>query len=510
MDLNTVVTYLADQHLLVDQVGTFDEQHIAALEMDSRAVVPGTLFFCKGAQFKPEYLQSAVDKGAIAYVSEKPYDVPIPGLIVSAIRRVMPVVANHFYDRPWQAYPLIGITGTKGKTTTAYYVRQIFDAWAERQQLMRSGLISSATVYVGKEESEAQLTTPESLPLYQLLAEAAEAQLPYVTMEVSSQALKYHRTDGILYDTVAFLNISKDHISPVEHPTFEDYFSSKLKLFQQGKRAVINLDTDHAERVLTAAEQSPTVETVQTFALENQHADYYAKDIISTPAGERFTLVHNGTEIPFTLAMSGIFNVANALAAIAIADGYGIDIETMRSALANAHVPGRMESFVTADEKIVAMVDYAHNAASFEAMFAASTAIYPDRNVAVVFGSPGKKAYNRRHDLTAIAGEKADYVVLTSEDPGKEDPKAIAEEMMGYLKEVAPHTPADIVIDRGSAIQAAFSWAEQQPHPTVLWIAGKGDETEMKYADGMHPYFGDHNYVKQAIAAYDQDALSQD
>ncbi|MDO4680396.1 MAG: UDP-N-acetylmuramoyl-L-alanyl-D-glutamate--2,6-diaminopimelate ligase [Aerococcus sp.] len=506
MDLKTLVTYLADQHLLVDNVGDLDGQEVQALAMDSRAVGAGTLFFCKGAQFKADYLKQAVKQGAIAYVSETHYDVPIPGLIVSDIRRVMPTVANHFYDRPWQAYPLIGVTGTKGKTTTVYYIRQILDAWSKQQQKHRSGLISSATVYVGEEEVDSQLTTPESLPLYQLLQTAANHQLPYVTMEVSSQALKYHRTDGILYDTVAFLNISKDHISPVEHPTFEDYFSSKLKLFQQGKRAVINADMDHVERVLATAEQSPTVEAIHTFSTKNPRANYYAKAIVSQPTGESFTLVHQSQEYPMTLAMSGAFNVENALAAIAITHGYGVPVETIQHALSQATVPGRMESFHTKDEKIVAMVDYAHNQVSFEAMFDTSDQIYPDHAVGVVFGSPGKKAYNRRQDLTAVAGKRADRIVLTTEDPGKEDPASICQEMLQYVENQTPRAraKATVEVDRGKAIQTLFDWAEQLDTPAVLWIAGKGDELEMKYQNGLEPYFGDHNYVKQAIAAYNQ------
>ncbi|MDO4425153.1 MAG: Mur ligase family protein, partial [Planctomycetia bacterium] len=247
MRIKTVIAQLELAQLLTETPKRIDDIGITSLSYDSRANRPGSLFFCKGNQFKPTYLDQAVENGAVCYVSEEEYEVVIPGIIVSDIRRAMAVIADTFYDHPYRSFYTVGITGTKGKTTTATFLKAIMDAWAEREHQQSSGLISSTRVVTGQRDESAVLTTPEALPLYHYLNEAKQSSLPFVTMEVSSQALKYHRTDGIAFNAVAFLNISEDHISPIEHPTFEDYLASKLRIFQISKNAVVNLDADEAD-----------------------------------------------------------------------------------------------------------------------------------------------------------------------------------------------------------------------------------------------------------------------
>ena len=224
---------------------------------DSREVVPGTLFLCKGAHFKAEFLKMAQDKGAIAYVSERPYPASsLPCILVNDMRLAIAPLADRFYDHPSGKLKVIGLTGTKGKSSTAYYLKYILDEYMAEQGKPASGIISSIDTYDGVERFESHLTTPEPLELQRHFAHGAEAGMEYLTMEVSSQALKYHRSLCTDFAAACFLNIGYDHISPIEHPDFEDYFSAKLKIFRQGAVNCVNLDCDHASRVLAAAKEA--------------------------------------------------------------------------------------------------------------------------------------------------------------------------------------------------------------------------------------------------------------
>lgn len=502
MRIKTVIAQLELAHLLRDKPAVADDVEITSLSYDSRTNRPDSLFFCKGQQFKATYLEKAIQNGAVFYVSETAYDVAIPGLIVSDIRQAMAVVADTFYDHPYQSFYTAGITGTKGKTTTASFLKAIMDAWAAQEQESVSGLISSTRVVTGQRDEAAVLTTPESLPLYQYLDEARQASLPFVTMEVSSQALKYHRTDGIIFDAVAFLNISEDHISPIEHPTFEDYFSSKLKIFKQGKLAVINKASDHYERIYNMAAASDTVQKIITIAVDDSSADIYATDCQPHGTGYRFTV--NGTGEPFNcrIQMSGVFNIANALVALAIAADYGVPREILANALTNVQIPGRMEHYQSADQRLHAIIDFAHNKLSLTALFQTAQQLYPGAKIGLVIGATGDKAISRRTGLAEAAAVYADHVIFTSDDPGSEDPLQIAKEMQEVAHQNGKETT--IELDRPKAIAELFQWAASESGPIVLLVAGKGNEDTMKTARGAEAYAGDSHYVKTEFTAYDR------
>lgn len=316
--LGDYLDLLEQRGLLVSRPAGLDlTAPVALVSYDSRQVVPGTLFVCKGAHFKAEFLQMARDKGAMAYVSLEPYpQVDLPCIQVTDMRETIAPLADLYYGHPSGDLNVIGITGTKGKSSTAYYLKYILDEYLAGEGRPASGVISSIDTYDGTEQFESHLTTPEPLELQRHFANARDNGLGYVTMEVSSQALKYHRTLCTDFAAACFLNIGTDHISPIEHPDFEDYFSSKLKIFAQARIACVNLDCDHAQRVLQAAQEGGR--PVITFSQKNEEADVYASQVRKRGNDILFRVRTRRFQREFRLTMPGLFNVENALAAIAV------------------------------------------------------------------------------------------------------------------------------------------------------------------------------------------------
>ena len=470
------------------------EAPVALVSYDSREVVPGTLFFCKGAHFKREFLDQAVRQGAIAYISEKPWDVDLPGILVKDLRPVLAPLADLFYGHPSGALHVIGLTGTKGKSSTAYYLKSILDVHLAGRS--ESGIISSIDTYDGVERFESHITTPDALDLQRHFCHAVQSGLEYLTMEVSSQALKYHRSLCTDFAAACFLNIGYDHISPIEHTDFEDYFSSKLRIFQQGAVNCVNLDCDHAERVLAAARE--TGKPLITFSQKDPAADVCASRVRKRGEDILFQVRTRRYEREFRLTMPGLFNVENALAAIAVCEGLDIPPRLIYAGLERARVPGRMEVFASAGGTVTAIVDYAHNRMSFEALFRSTQAEYPGRRIVTVFGCPGLKALDRRRDLGEISGKYSDLVVLTEEDSGEEDTLSICGQIAAHVAEQGCRYL--IEPNRGEAIrQAVLSCRE----PSVLLITGKGEETRQKRGREYIDTPTDVEYVRSFLQEYD-------
>lgn len=470
---------LGDYCALLDKLGLLAAPLPSALEpgrtvelvsYNSQEVVPGTLFLCKGAHFKPEYLADAARRGAFAYVSETPYPaVNLPCVLVSDMRRAIAPLAVKYYNDPSQQLKVVGVTGTKGKSSTAYYLKYILDEFlAPRGK--SCGVISSIDTWDGVERFESHLTTPEPLELQKHFANALSAGMEYLVMEASSQALKYHRTLGTRFAAAAFLNIGTDHISPIEHPDFDDYFHAKLKIFAQADFSCVNLDCDHAQAALQAAQRD--CPRVLTFSRHNPAASVYGSEVRKVGHDILFRVDAAQLSGEYRLTMPGLFNVDNALAAIAICRGLGIPRQAVLDGLSKARVPGRMEVYSNAAGDVTAIVDYAHNRMSFETLFRSVKEEYPGRRIVTVFGCPGKKAFDRRRDLGEVSGQNSDLVILTEEDSGEEDTLSIC-------KEIASHVacPCQIQPNRGEAIrQAVLSCHE----PSVILITGKGAETRQK------------------------------
>ena len=497
--LNDYLTLLEREHLLSAPVpeGLDRAQPIALVSCDSRNVVPGTLFVCKGAHFKAEFLDMAQSRGAVAYAREKRWpDSPLPCILLSDLRRAMALMADLCYDHPSGKLKVIGFTGTKGKSSATYYLKSVLDAYRSRQGKGETGVISSIDTYDGAERFESHLTTPEPLDLQRHLAHAADAGLEYLTMEVSSQALKYHRSLCTEFAAACFLNIGYDHISPIEHPDFEDYFASKLKIFSQAQVNCVNLDCDHGDEVLAAAEKAG--KPVITFSQKNLQADVYASSVRKEDGQTVFSVRTPSYERELRLTMPGLFNVENALGVVAVCEALHIPDWAVYDGLVRARVPGRMEVFSNADGSVCAIVDYAHNRLSFETLFRSVREEYPGRNMAIVFGCPGKKAFDRRRDLGEAAGRWCDRVYLTEEDSGEEDTLSICQQIAPNVERegVSPQ----IILNRGEAIRRAVLDSEG---PTVLLLTGKGRETRQKRGTEYIDTPTDVEYVQAFLQEYD-------
>lgn len=483
MNIYTLSKYVdaLEQAGLVKDVNLYglEDVRVENVTFNSKESSDGTLFICKGAAFKGEYLMQALDAGAFVYVSEIQYEVggDVPHIIVSDIRKAMPVIAALYYNEPQKDIKIASVTGTKGKSTTSYYIKAIIDDYMAAQGHIDCGITSTIDTYDGVVRLESHNTTPESVEVYKHLRNAVNSGMEYMVMESSSQALKYHRVDGVTFDVGIMLNISEDHISPIEHQDFEDYFSSKLKIYDQSRVGVVNLDAQFFERSLKSAAKC---EKVITFSQEKPEADIYGYNVRKAGHEIIFNVRSHSFDEEFKITMPGLFNVENALAAICTAYEFGIPVEYMKSGLYRARSKGRMEAYTTKDGKVIVIVDYAHNKLSFEKLFESTKKEYPDYKISVVFGCPGRKALIRRHDLGVSAGEHADRIYIVPEDPATEDPFAIAEEVADYIKPF--NKPYVIINDRGEGLKKAVEDAKEK---TVVLITGKGNETR-QFIQGVY------------------------
>lgn len=539
--LSKLVELLDERGILAGERELAADTPVTGAACDSRFVQPGNVFFCKGRAFKPAYLASALEKGAVAYVCEPARLDELAqvaqgasAIVTSDMRTAMAFVSAAAFGHPDRALPQVGITGTKGKSTSAYMLRYIIDA---ANGPKTCGVIGSIDTYDGIEDAESTNTTPEAPDLWRHLANARDARLDAMVMEISSQALKYDRSLGVELDVAAFLNIGTDHISPVEHPTFEDYFASKLKVFRQGRAAVVNLGSSHIERILSSAQgenfegKVPTLvavsaqgpDPVECGSCDMAFPDIWATDVC--PEGSRLTFVAHGSvgsadgsstkvaattdeawQLPVTINFPGLFNVENALVAIACAKLLGISNEHVAAGLAACRVPGRMELVGSPDDQVACVVDYAHNTLSYQSFFSSMAKEFPGRRIVALIGAPGGKAYERRVELPREAARWASHIVATEEDPGHDSNEGICREMDGNVP--AGATLADgtlvtheYVLDRQKAVARCLDVALSYGQPALVCLLGKGDETLIHRGDRFEPMIPDAEAFRQTAAA---------
>ena len=493
--LREYVDALRDAGILVESTVS-DElaaREIHCLTYDTRALSKDALFICKGAHFKEEYLCDALSRGAIAYVAEKKHNVNAPCLLVNDIRYSLVVLGQLFYNHVTDKLTSVGITGTKGKSTTAYYVRYILNDWLRAQSMPECAILSSIDNYDGKSTEESHITTPEVLELYQHFENAYESGISHLVMEASSQALKYGRVRGITYDVAAFLNIGGDHISPIEHPDFADYYASKLKLFDSCRVGCVNTDADHAAETVAHA-RSGGCELI-TFG---SHASdtVFCERVEKRADGLYFTVRSPKYNGEFSITMPGLFNVSNALAAMAISMALGVPEEFVRSGLRKARANGRMQVYESRDKRVTVIVDYAHNRMSFDALYRSTRVEYPGKEMISVFGCPGSHALQRRRDLGELSGENCAFVYITEEDSGEEPFAQIAADIEKHVK--CPHLVCE---DRAECIRRAIL---DHPEPHVILLTGKGEETTMKRGREFVPFLSDVELTLKYLAEYDE------
>lgn len=511
----TQTTTLRSLARLLDERGLLAASHIDAdapvcgADSDSRVVRPHNLFVCKGVAFRPEYLLSALEAGAVGYLCDESHaqdlaavapDVPALVTTDDGLREAMGVVAPEAWGHPDRALPVLGITGTKGKSTCAYMLRTIVDAAFGDG---RCGVMGSIDMYDGVENIESVNTTPEAPDLWRHVANARDSNLAAIAMEVSSHGLKYNRVDGLKLAAGAFLNLGRDHISAAEHPDFEDYFASKLRIFDHTDVAVVNLETDRAPQVLAAASRCGRVITFAASGPEQPAgtADIWASDVRPELGRVSFVAHTPAWTAPVTISMPGLFNVDNALAAIALAAELGIAEGPVQEGLARVRVPGRMELISTFDPKVIGLVDYAHNKLSYQRFFASVAEEFPGMAVIALFGAPGCKAYERRTELPQEAAKWADVLIYTEEDPAYDPVEEICQQM-------ADATPAgaryEVICDREEAIARSVELAFGFEQGAVVCLLAKGDETRQHRGSQFVPVESDPVLFERYVARQEQ------
>lgn len=464
---------------------------VAGLDYDSRRVAKGFLFFAFPGQKADgrRFAQDALDRGALAVVSESGRPEAFLGnwIEVEHGRRALALAARNFYGRPDQRLRLTGITGTNGKTTTAYLLDSIFRAAGNT-----TAMIGTIEYRLAGKVTPAVNTTPESLDLYRIFADLKQAGGSYVTMEVSSHALALGRVYGIEFHAAVFSNLTRDHLD--FHGTMDEYFAAKRLLFLGAgapppRLAAINRDDPYGRRIECAAGTE-----VLWYGLENG-AEVRACRIASGVQGLRFDIESARARFPVASPLVGRINVYNILAASTAALGLGIDPEAIaRGVAACVAVPGRFEK-VDAGQSFTVVVDYAHTDDALRNTIATARALDPKR-VIVLFGCGGDRDRTKRPLMGAAAGELSDFAVLTSDNPRSEDPLAIMNDALVGLRRF--DTPHVVEPDRERAIRRAIS--EAQPGDIVI-LAGKGHETYQVLKDGTIP-FDDCEVAREVLRGF--------
>ena len=469
---------------------------ITALCYDSRLAAEGTVFFCLVGKTLDGhvYAESAYRKGCRFFVTQKELDLPADAvvLVVPDTRAAMADCAAEFYGHPEREMRLIGLTGTKGKTTTALLIQNLLTAAG-----IPAGYVGTNGVDYGGYHFDTVNSTPESVEIYRHLRGMLDAGVKVCALEVSSQALWMGRIRGLVFDSVLFLNLSRDHIGGVEHPTMEHYRDCKKLLFSDYPAAALIANADDGTTPFMA---DGVATPVETFSTRSPGAHWYASKIRSAKAGDRlgvaFTVSQRGTpmEESWFLPLPGEFNVQNALAALAVVCGrFGVEPHRAGELMAGASVAGRFETVTSAAlPGVTFVIDYAHNGVSLTSVLD-TLREYDPRRLICLFGSVGGRTRERRKDLAEAAAYRADLCILTADNPANEP-------VMDIIREIDSYFPADGCPrlwepDREAAIRMLV---EQAQAGDIILLAGKGHETYQLIGTQRIP-FSEKEILREAL-----------
>lgn len=452
------------------------EREVSAIENDSRKVTEGALFFCirgavtDGHKYIPEVLQ----KGAGVLIVEEEVKAPaeVTVVLVPDSRMAMALIAAAWYGYPAGELKVIGVTGTKGKTTTTYMIRSILEKAG-----YKVGLIGTIEAIIGEEVIPAAHTTPESITIQHYFRKMLDCGCQICVMEVSSQGLMLHRTAGIPFELGIFTNISPDHIGPAEHESFEDYLECKSRLFRQCRVGIFNADDPHLEQIL----EGHTCK-VETFGFSGQ-ASIRAADtqLISRPGYLGVACRITG-EMNFEVEIDipGRFSVYNSLTAIAVCRHFKVSPENIRAALKGTQVRGRIEMVPVSDE-FTLMIDYAHNAMALESLLTTLREYRPKRLICL-FGCGGNRSRLRRFEMGEVSGKLSDLTVITSDNPRFEDPERIMDDIETGIKKT------DGSYIRIADRREAIAWViHNGKRGDVIVLAGKGHEDYQEIEGRKYP-----------------------
>lgn len=463
---------------------------ITELVYDSRKVVKGCVFVCvKGTVFDGhEYINQAIEKGAAAVITQEKAEITEKRSNTVFInskdcRNTLAVTSKAFFNNPDEELFTIGITGTKGKTTTAFMVKKILESCG-----YKTGLIGTIEIDTGKRVIESTNTTPESYDVFKYFREMADNGSKCVVMEVSSQALMMKRCSGIMFDIGVFTNLEPDHIGPNEHASLEEYLACKAMLFRQCKTGIFNADDEHFEEILkghTCKVETYGVNKVPEAIMKNQNIlrHFRAMNIeyIHTPGHISTEYdVEECNDMHIVTSLPGIFTVYNSLCAIAITSHLDVEKKHLKEALANVSVKGRVEP-VKVSDKFILMIDYAHNAMSLKSILTTLREYNPKRIVSL-FGCGGNRSKLRRYEMGEISGKYADFTIITSDNPRDEEPLDIIADIKGSIEKTGGEFVT--IPDRKEAIKYAIVNAKEGD---IIVLAGKGHETYQEIKGVKYP-----------------------
>ncbi len=467
---------------------------VTDLVYDSRKVAQGSVFVCiKGAVVDGHtFLPSVCKAGAAAVVVQDEVEVPdgVTVIRVPDTRLALAELSAAYFGHPAEQLKTIGITGTKGKTTTTYMIKSILEHAG-----YRVGLIGTIETIIGETHIPAVNTTPESYVIQESFRKMVDAGIDVVVMEVSSQGLKLHRVGGFVFDIGIFTNLEPDHIGPNEHASFEEYMECKGMLFKQCRLGIVNADDEHTEKLLAGH----TCE-IETYGL-SEKADLRAADMELIKGKGYLGVKYHAkglVDCPVEIHVPGRFSVYNSLTAIAVCHHFKVTTENIQSALRAAKVKGRIEIVKVSDD-FTLMIDYAHNAMSLKSLLSTLQEYEPGRLVCL-FGCGGNRSKLRRYEMGEVSGNMADLTIITSDNPRYEEPQAIINDIkIGMSKTDGKFVE---IADRKEAIRYAIAHAKPGD---VIVLAGKGHEDYQEIC-GVKHHMDERELIAEVVAELKSEA----